>query len=74
MRSLFLIPLLILVAAAPAAAAPKLGARTQAPEQIAPGAVASEAEIKAAIAAADAHPLGSLAKPIRAAGPEGERA
>jgi hypothetical protein len=66
--------LLVLALASPAVAAPKLGARTQPPQQIAPGAVDPEAEIRAAIAAADAHPLGSLANPVRAAGPEGERA
>jgi hypothetical protein len=73
MRSLALLPLLLL-AAGPVAAAPKLGARTQPPQQIAPGSVDPEAEIREAIAAADGHPLGSIANPVRAAGPEGERA
>ena len=69
-----LLPLLILAAATPVIAQPKLGARTVEPQQIAPGATDPEAEMRAAIAAAEAHPLGSLANPIRTAGPDGERA
>ena len=68
------LPFLIIAIAAPAFAQPKLGARTQPPQQIAPAAEDPEAEIRAAIEAANAHPLGSLANPVRAAGPEGERA
>jgi hypothetical protein len=74
MRSPRFLLFLILAAAAPVAAAPRLGARTQAPQQIAPGTVDPEAEMRDAIAAADAHPLGSIANPVRSAGPEGERA
>src|SRR4051812_36524017 len=67
--------LLLLLAAAPAAGAPKIGQRTAAPSQLAPATVLDpEAEIRDAIAAAEAHPLGTAANPVRAAGPEGERA
>src|SRR4051812_25012871 len=60
--------------ATPAAAAPKIGQRTAAPGQVAPARLDPEAEIRDAIAAADAQPLGSLDNPVRAAGPDGERA
>ena len=73
MRTLLLL-LTILTAATPVLAQPKLGARTAEPQQIAPGATDPEAEMRAAIVAADAHPLGSLANPVRTAGPDGERA
>ena len=66
---------LILLAAAPAAAQ-RLGARTTSPEamvaQMDQG--APEEEMRRLIAAAEAHPLGSLQNPVRVAGPEGERA
>ena len=70
---LFFVPLLAL--AAPAAAQ-DLGARTAAPHSHLPaaGLAPGEDDLAAAIAAARAHPLGSLANPIRVAGPEGERA
>ena len=68
-------PQLLMLPVAAAQAAPKPGDRTQPPSRIAPSArVDPEAEMKAAIAAADAHPLGSPANPVRAAGPDGERA
>ena len=70
---LLLLPLLLL-AADTVAAAPKPGQRTVEPGKIAPAATDPNAEMREAIAAADAHPLGSLANPVRAAGPEGERA
>jgi hypothetical protein len=73
MRSLFF-SLLISSLAMPAAAAPKIGQRTAAPAQVAPAGLDPEAEMRDAIAAADAQPLGSAANPIRSAGPEGERA
>ena len=76
------IPLIALVflAAAPAfaqtAGQPRLGARTQAPDRLVSGMsqVSPEEEMRALVAAADAHPLGSLENPVRVGGPEGERA
>lgn len=74
MRIPFLAAALIL-AAAPAAAQ-ELGARTQSPEamvaQLSPG--SPEDEMRELIAAADAHPLGTIENPVRVGGPEGERA
>jgi hypothetical protein len=67
-----------LLVAAPAVAQhqPRLGARTTSPEamvaQMNPA--SPEEEISQAIAAADAHPLGSQENPVRVAGPDGERA
>jgi hypothetical protein len=67
----------ILIAATPAFAQhePRVGARTTSPEamvaQMNPA--SPEEEMSQAIAAADAHPLGSLENPVRVAGPEGER-
>ena len=72
-------PLLVafsLVAAPAAAAAQDIGARTAEPRShlpagdLAPG----QDDLAEAIAAAQAHPLGSLANPVRVGGPEGERA
>jgi hypothetical protein len=68
----------VLVFAAPALAQhqPHVGARTTSPEamvaQMNPA--SPEEEISQLIAAADAHPLGSLENPVRVAGPDGERA
>ena len=65
----------LVILAAPASAQ-QLGARTAAPQShlpagdLAPG----QDDLDQAIAAAQAHPLGSLANPIRVGGPEGERA
>ncbi|HEX8262785.1 MAG TPA: hypothetical protein VF547_07920 [Allosphingosinicella sp.] len=67
--------LLAALAAAPAAAQ-KLGARTATPQQVlgdmAPADPMAEAERIAAAAAA--HPLGSVANPVRVGGPQGARA
>ena len=54
----------------------KIGARTTSPEQLLEelGPVGSDAELERAVAAAAAHPLGSLQNPVRVGGPEGERA
>jgi hypothetical protein len=58
------------------AAAQELGARTQTPRSmlqglgLAPG----QDDLREAIAAAAAHPLGSRNNPVRVGGPEGERA
>jgi hypothetical protein len=70
---------LALLAAAPAFAQPAqpgLGARTQSPEQMAGqlSQVSPEEEMRALVAAADAHPLGTIENPVRVGGPEGERA
>ena len=61
--------------AAPAAAQ-RLGARTASPEaMVAQMSQASpEEEMRALVAAADAHPLGTAENPVRVGGPEGERA
>ena len=75
MRSLPLALACFLVSA-PAAAQPRLGARTATPEsmvaQLSP--VSPEEEMRALVAAADAHPLGTLENPVRVGGPDGERA
>jgi hypothetical protein len=64
--------------AAPALAQhqPRVGARTTSPEAIVAqmNPASPEEEMSQAIAAADAHPLGSQENPVRVAGPEGERA
>ena len=65
---------LALLALAAPADAQRLGGRTQSPETMVPGLAPGEDDLREAIAAADAHPLGSLANPIRVGGPEGERA
>jgi hypothetical protein len=74
MRSL-LLAALILLPAAPAAAQ-RLGARTQSPEQMVAqlSPASPEEEMRALVAAADAHPLGTIANPVRVGGPQGERA
>jgi hypothetical protein len=68
-----------LFAAAPAfaqPAQPRLGARTQSPDQMvgAMSRVSPEEEMRQLAAAADAHPLGTAENPIRVGGPEGEHA
>lgn len=55
---------------------PRLGARTQSPDQMA-GAMSRlspEEEMQQLAAAAAAHPLGTVENPIRVGGPEGEHA
>ena len=69
----------VLLAAAPAfaqPAQPRLGARTQSPDQMvgAMSQVSPEEEMRALVAAADAHPLGTRENPVRVGGPEGEHA
>jgi hypothetical protein len=66
-----------LLAAAPATAAdPKPGDRTMSPEQMLRemGLAPDQEDIRAAIEAAQAHPLGTSRNPVRVGGPEGERA
>ena len=76
MRTPLIAFILILAAPALAQQPPRLGARTTSPEamvaQMNPA--SPEEEMSRMIAAADAHPLGSLENPVRVAGPEGERA
>ena len=72
-RLLIALPLL---AAGSNAAAQKIGERTGVPEELFSGIGegTGDAELEQAIAAAAAHPLGSLANPVRVGGPEGARA
>lgn len=65
-----------LLAAAPAFAEPKPGDRTMSPEQMLRefGLAADQDDLREAIAAAAAHPLGTAENPVRVGGPEGERA
>ena len=63
--------------AQPAAPAqPRLGARTQSPDQMvgAMNRLSPEEEMQQLAAAADAHPLGTVDNPVRVGGPEGEHA
>lgn len=69
----FLLIALTAAAQAPAAPAGKPGARTVPPERLLAEASDADAELERAIAAAAAHPLGSLANPVRVGGPEGAR-
>jgi hypothetical protein len=64
------------LAAAPAAAQPKPGDRTMSPEQMLRefGLGPDQDDLREALAAAEAHPLGTLQNPVRVGGPEGERA
>ena len=65
-----------LLAASPAAAVQKIGARTQAPETVLAemGEGNSDAELARAIAAASTFPLGSVQNPVRVGGPQGQQA
>jgi hypothetical protein len=74
MRTFLLLPLALL-AAAPAAAE-KPGDRTASPEALleAMGLAPDQDDIRQAVEAAVAHPLGSLKNPVRVGGPAGERA
>jgi hypothetical protein len=76
MRTPLIAAILLLASPALAQHEPRVGARTTSPEamvaQMNPA--SPEEEMSRLIAAADAHPLGSLDNPVRVAGPEGERA
>jgi hypothetical protein len=63
-----------LLAASPALAQPKPGDRTITPEQMLSIFGPAEDDLREAIAAAAAHPLGTAENPVRVGGPEGERA
>jgi hypothetical protein len=72
MRPAVLLLVLAAGAAPPAAAEEKIGQRTASPEAILAEATPESADsLDAAIAAAAAHPLGSLANPVRVGGPAG---
>jgi hypothetical protein len=75
MRKLIALTAGAVLAATPALAAQKLGARTQPPEQVLAqlGEGSSDAELQRAVAAASAFPLGSLQNPVRVGGPQGAR-
>lgn len=62
--------------AAPAAAQPQPGDRTISPEQMLRelGLGVDQDDLRAAIEAAQAHPLGTAQNPVRVGGPDGERA
>ncbi|HYJ29589.1 MAG TPA: hypothetical protein VEW25_04535 [Allosphingosinicella sp.] len=64
------------LAAAPAAAQPKPGDRTMSPEQMLRdfGLAPDQDDLREALAAAEAHPLGTPENPVRVGGPDGERA
>ena len=66
----------ILLASAAATAQPRPGDRTRTPEQMRSEFAVAEGQddIAEALAAAAAHPLGTLQNPVRVGGPEGERA
>lgn len=76
MRTPSILALLVVAAPALGQHAPRIGARTTSPTamvaQMNPA--SPEEEEAQLIAAAATHPLGSLANPIRVAGPQGERA
>lgn len=65
-----------LLTAAPAVAQPKPGDRTMSPEEMFRtfGLATDQDDLREAIAAAAAHPLGTRDNPVRVGGPEGERA
>lgn len=56
------------------ASAQELGERTQRPEAMVPALAPGQDDLAEAIAAAQAHPLGSRDNPVRVGGPDGERA
>lgn len=62
--------------AAPAGAQPSPGERTISPEQLLRelGGAPDEDDLREAIAAAAAHPLGTMENPVRVGGPHGQRA
>ena len=76
MRIAFALAAAALLAAAPAAAQPKPGDRTFSPEQMLRefGLGPEQDDLREAIAAAAAHPLGTMQNPVRVGGPDGERA
>lgn len=65
---------LVFALAAASAAAQDLGERTQRPEAMVPSLAPGQDDLADAVAAAQAHPLGSRDNPVRVGGPDGERA
>ena len=65
-----------ILAAAPAAAQTNPGDRTMSPEQMLRdfGLAPDQDDLREALAAAEAHPLGTMRNPVRVGGPHGERA
>ena len=76
MRIALAAALAALLVAAPASAEPKPGDRTMSPEQMLSelGVGPDQDDLREAIAAAAAHPLGTVENPVRVGGPEGEHA
>ena len=72
----FLASAVLLSIAAVPASAQELGARTASPEAMVAqmNRASPEDEMRALVAAADAHPLGTPENPVRVGGPEGEHA
>ena len=72
----FLASAALLTLAAVPASAQELGARTASPEAMVAqmNQASPEDEMRALVAAADAHPLGTPENPVRVGGPEGEHA
>jgi hypothetical protein len=76
MRIAFASALLLIAASAFAQQPPALGARTQTPDQLMArmNQTSPEEEMRQLEEAANQHPLGTIANPIRVGGPEGEHA
>lgn len=76
MRIAHAVALAAMLLAAPAAAQPQPGDRTISPEQMLRdlGLGPDQEDLRAAIEAAQAHPLGTAQNPVRVGGPDGERA
>lgn len=76
MRKLLATATAALIAATPALAAQKVGARIQAPEEVLAqmGEGSFDAELAGAVAQASAFPLGSIQNPVRVGGPQGQQA
>ncbi|HEX8215359.1 MAG TPA: hypothetical protein VF582_07815 [Allosphingosinicella sp.] len=76
MRKIIALGAAALVAATPAFAVQKLGARSQPPERVLAqmGEQSLDAELAEAVASASAFPLGSIQNPVRVGGPQGQQA
>ena len=72
MRSLSCVCVFVLISAP--AAAQDVGERTTRPEAMLSGLSPGQDDLREAIAAAEAHPLGTRDNPVRVGGPDGERA
>lgn len=76
MRSLLPAAFILPFAASASASAQELGRRTTSPEAMVAqmSQDSPEDEMRALVAAAEAHPIGTAENPVRVGGPEGERA